>query len=149
MPLLAFDGFAQQSTIDDAGAAANGMYAGLPGLGADDLPQAGKDFVAELEPKLNGKPVEQFAPYAGQAADVVLRRSTDGTDREAIAAALFGLKVSDGIVGDFEIEPRAIRGSARSRSCKPARASSRRRDLPSGTARRGRTRLSGPLSRGR
>ncbi len=105
VPLIGFDGLAQQSTIDTGGAAAKDMYAGLPGLGADELPQTGKDFVSKLKPMLDGKPVEQFAPYAGQAADVLLDAIDGaGTDRAAVADALFGMKVSDGIVGSFTIE---------------------------------------------
>ena len=103
-PLIAFDGLAQQSTIDEAGKAAEGMYAGLPGLTADELPEAGKELVSELESRLGGEPIEQFAPYAGQAAEVALDAiEAGGTDRAAVAAALFGMRVDDGIVGGFEI----------------------------------------------
>ncbi len=105
LPLIGFDGFAQQSTIDGAGAAAKGMLAGLPGLGGDDLPAAGQDFVAQLEPMLDGKPVEQFAPYAGQAADVVLDAiDNGGAKRSSIVDSLFQTEITDGIVGSFKIE---------------------------------------------
>jgi branched-chain amino acid transport system substrate-binding protein len=107
VPLLAFDGFAQQTTIDEAGGAAKGMFAGLPGVGGDDLPGAGQDLVAQLEENLGAAPIEQFAPYAGQAAQVALYAiKEEGTDRSAISAALFGARIEDGIVGSFELTER-------------------------------------------
>ncbi len=106
VPLLAFDGFAQQSTIDEAGADADGMYASIPGLAPGELPPAGADLVSALEEELDGAPVEQFAPYAGEAATVVLDAiATAGADREAIIAAVFETSVTDSIVGSFDIEP--------------------------------------------
>ncbi len=107
VPLLAFDGFSQQATIDEAGGAAKGMLAGLPGIGGDDLPKAGQDLIAQLEESLGDGPIEQFAPYAGQAAQVVLDAIEEGgTDRSAISAALFGTQIEDGIVGSFEVTER-------------------------------------------
>ena len=104
VPLLAFDGFAQQATIDEAGNAAKGMLAGLPGVGGEDLPKAGQDLVAQLEESLGDGPIEQFAPYAGQAAQVALDAiKEEGTDRSAVSAALFGTQIEDGIVGSFEV----------------------------------------------
>ena len=75
--LLAPDGFAQQSTIDLAGSAAKGMYASVPGRVPQNLTGPGKKLVAELQAEVKG-PVELYAPYAGQAASVLL---------DAIAAA--------------------------------------------------------------
>ena len=104
VPLIGFDGLAQQSTIDEAGEAAEGMYAGLPGVTADELPEDGQELVSELEARLGDEPIEQFAPYAGQAAEVALDAIEEGgTDRAAITASLFGMQVDEGIVGSFEI----------------------------------------------
>ena len=102
--LMAPDGFAQQSTIDEAGAASAGMVASVPGRVPDLLPGPGKQFVKQLESKTGGQPVELYAPYAGQAAQVLLDAiESAGADRAAIAAALYGLSVKDGITGDFTI----------------------------------------------
>lgn len=104
--LLAFDGFAQQSTIDTSGGAAAGMYASVPGRAPSALTGRGKPFVTALQQQVGGKPVELFAPYAGQAADVVLQAISAGRgDRRATARALPGLKVTDGIIGTFSITP--------------------------------------------
>lgn len=102
--LLAPDGFAQQSTIDEAGAASAGMLASVPGRVPELLPGPGKQFVQELDAKTGGAPVELYAPYAGQAAQVLLDAiESAGSDRGAVAAALFGLEISDGITGAFSI----------------------------------------------
>src|SRR6476659_11204003 len=68
--LLAFDGFAQQATIDQAGPASAGMYASLPGKTPKSLTGAGSAFVKELKSQVGDEPVEVFAPYAGEAAEV-------------------------------------------------------------------------------
>lgn len=102
--LMAPDGFAQQSTIDEAGAASAGMIASVPGRVPDLLPGTGKQFVKKLETKTGGGPVELYAPYAGQAADVLLDAiAAVGLDRAAVAKSLNGAKVQDGITGSFTI----------------------------------------------
>ncbi len=102
--LLAPDGFAQQSTIDEAGSASNGMFATVPGRAPELLGGAGKAFVKKLASGLDGAPVEIYAPYAGQAAQVMLDAiASGGDDRDAVSSALFGIKVTDGITGDFEV----------------------------------------------
>ncbi len=104
--LLAPDGFAQQATIDDTGPAAAGMYASVPGRVPDSLTGPGKTLVGKLTQQAGGQPVELFAPYAGQAAQVVLDSvSTGGTERGKVIKALFATKVSNGITGSFRILP--------------------------------------------
>ena len=70
--LLAFDGFAQQATIDNTGPDAKGMYVSLPGKVPGALTGAGDVFVKELKSQIGDQPVEVFAPYAGQAAGVLI-----------------------------------------------------------------------------
>lgn len=102
--LLAPDGFAQQSTIDLAGKASKGMFASVPGQVPQNLTGVGKKLVAELEIKLNG-PVELYAPYAGQAAEVVLGAIGSGKDRAGTIAAVRSTSVHNGITGSFDILP--------------------------------------------
>ncbi len=101
--LLAFDGFAQQATIDDAGDAAAGMYVSLPGRSPETLKGPGKRLVRTLESGLDGAPVELFAPYAGQAAQVLLDAIAAGSARGEVITGLFETEVRDGIVGSFRI----------------------------------------------
>lgn len=102
--LLAPDGFAQQSTIELAGKAAKGMYASVPGEVPESLTGAGKKLVGELETELKG-PVELYAPYAGQAAEVVLNAIGKGKDRPGTINAVRSTSVDNGITGSFDILP--------------------------------------------
>ena len=103
--LLAPDGFAQQSTIDLAGKASKGMYASVPGQVPQNLTGQGKKLVGELEAKLGGGPIELYAPYAGQAASVVLDAIGAGRDRTGTIDAVRSTSVKNGITGSFEILP--------------------------------------------
>jgi branched-chain amino acid transport system substrate-binding protein len=103
--LLAFDGFAQQSTIDQAGGASAGTYVSLPGRAPGALTGAGSAFVKEVKAQIGEEPLEVFAPYAGQAAEVLLNAIRLGDTRAGTIAELFKTKVQDGITGSFVIAP--------------------------------------------
>jgi branched-chain amino acid transport system substrate-binding protein len=102
--LLAPDGFAQQSTIDLAGRAAKGMFASVPGEVPQRLTGPGKKLVGKLEAQVGG-PVELYAPYAGQAASVLLGAIGKGGNRSSTIEAVLATKVHDGITGSFRILP--------------------------------------------
>jgi branched-chain amino acid transport system substrate-binding protein len=101
--LLAPDGFAQQATIDEAGAAAEGMFVSVPGRTPESLTGPGKEFVDTLQEEIGDAPVELFAPYSGQATQVLLEAIAAGSDRADVVAALFETRIRDGIVGDVLI----------------------------------------------
>jgi branched-chain amino acid transport system substrate-binding protein len=103
--LLAPDGFAQQSTIQLAGKASKGMFASVPGEVPQNLTGPGKKLVGELEAELMGQPIELYAPYAGQAASVVLDAIGKGNDRSGVIAAVRSTSVHNGITGSFDILP--------------------------------------------
>ena len=103
--LLAPDGFAQQSTIDQAGTAAQGMYVSLPGRTPGSLTGSGGVFLKELRSQIPDKPIEVFAPYAGEAAEVLVDAIHEGRDRAGTIAQLFKTHVTDGITGTFSITP--------------------------------------------
>lgn len=106
VPLIAFDGFAQQSTIDEAASASEGMFASVPGSAPENLSPEGVKFSSDLEEKLGGAPVEQFAPYAGEAAAVLLDAVAEGgEDRAAIASAVLATKGGGGILNAYDIDP--------------------------------------------
>jgi branched-chain amino acid transport system substrate-binding protein len=103
---MAPDGFAQQSTIDKAGDAADGMFASVPGRAPENLAGRGKQFVSKLRKELKGRPVELYAPYAGEAAVLLLDAIAKAEGHRAGAIdALFRTKVRDGILGRFDFEP--------------------------------------------
>jgi branched-chain amino acid transport system substrate-binding protein len=105
-PLVAFDGFAQQSTIDDAGKDSLGMFASIPGSAPENLSAEGVTFADDLSAALDGAPVEQFAPYAAEAAAVLLGAiDTAGTDRAAITEAVLTTEGGGGILNPYDIGP--------------------------------------------
>ena len=102
--LLAPDGFAQQSTIQLAGSAAKGMFASVPGRVPQNLTGPGKQLVTKLQKEVSGA-VELYAPYAGQAASVLLGAIAKSGERAGVIEAVRETKVSDGITGSFSILP--------------------------------------------
>jgi branched-chain amino acid transport system substrate-binding protein len=103
--LFAFDGFAQQSTIDQAGRASAGMFVSLPGRAPGALTGAGDAFVKQVKAQVGDAPLEVFAPYAGQAAEVLIDAIRLGDTRAGTVAELFKTRVDDGITGSFAITP--------------------------------------------
>jgi branched-chain amino acid transport system substrate-binding protein len=101
--LLAPDGFAQQSTIDQAGSSSKGMYVSLPGKVPGSLTGEGSAFVKELKAQVGDQPIEVFAPYAGEAAEVLINAIKVGGTRTGTVDTLFKTHVTDGITGTFEI----------------------------------------------
>jgi branched-chain amino acid transport system substrate-binding protein len=100
--LLAPDGFAQQSTIELAGSASKGMFASVPGRVPQNLTGPGKTLVSELRQEVGG-PIELYAPYAGQAASVLLGAIAHSGQRAAVIEAVRATSVHNGIVGSFDI----------------------------------------------
>lgn len=102
--LFALDGFAQQSTIRLAGSAAKGMFVSLPGREPQALTGPGRHLVRQLRKRVRGA-LELFAPYGGQAADVMLGAIAKGNDRSGVMSAVFQTRVVNGIIGSFRIRP--------------------------------------------
>ena len=106
LPLIAFDGFSQQTTIDDAGSASAGMFASVPGSAPESLPPKGLALVSSLKKEVNGQPIEQFAPYAGEAAAVMLDSiAKGGANRAGTVRAIFATKGGSGILHKYDIDP--------------------------------------------
>jgi branched-chain amino acid transport system substrate-binding protein len=103
--LLAFDGLAQQSTIDAAGAAARGMFAAIPGRSVAALPPAGEAFVDALRERVRRDTLELYAPYAAQAAAVLLETvARTGKNRGRIASELNQTRIEQGIIGEVAFD---------------------------------------------
>ena len=103
VPLIAFDGFAQQSTIDKAGSASQGMFASIPGRAPDALTKDGATLVDKLKSEIGDQPVEQFAPYAGEAAAVMLDSiGQAGAHRAGVVDAVFSTH-GGGILGPYRL----------------------------------------------
>jgi branched-chain amino acid transport system substrate-binding protein len=103
--LIGPDGFTPISAVvDGAGQAAEGMYVSVAGQPNENLGPTGKKFVADFGATQAGGQVDPYSAYAAQSTEVLLTaiENSDGT-RADVAAKLFETKVTDGILGSFEI----------------------------------------------
>jgi branched-chain amino acid transport system substrate-binding protein len=101
--LLAPDGFTTQSTIDEAGSAAAGMYMSVAGQPIDSFTGKAKEFVdGLLAGPLSGKSIDPYAIYGGQAIQTMLDAiaASDGS-RSDVISKLFASDVQDGLLGTF------------------------------------------------
>lgn len=101
------DGFTTQQTIDEAGVAnTQGAFFSVAGIPTDEFTGSAADFIAEFEPTLGGDPVDPYAVYGAQAAQVLLdaiANSAPEYSRADVIAQVFETKVTGGFLGDFEI----------------------------------------------
>jgi ABC-type branched-subunit amino acid transport system substrate-binding protein len=98
------DGFTTQQTIDEAPEAAPGMFLSVAGVPIDKFKGKGAEFIKAFKPRLGGKPVDPYAIYGAQAAEVMLNAiaASDGS-RGDVIAKLFEQKINDGYLGTFGI----------------------------------------------
>jgi branched-chain amino acid transport system substrate-binding protein len=102
--LMAPDGFTTQQTIDEAGKAAAGMFMSVAGVPIDEFKGKGATFANDFKKTLGGKPIDPYAIYGAQAAQVLLDAiaNSDGT-RAKVIESLFSTKVKNGYLGTFNI----------------------------------------------
>ena len=84
--------------------AARGMFASVPGRVPPNLSGAGRRLVTQLRRQV-GSEIELYAPYAGQAAAVLLDAIARGKNRSGVIAAIFKTRIRNGITGSFSILP--------------------------------------------
>jgi branched-chain amino acid transport system substrate-binding protein len=98
--LIAPDGFSDPKSN---GADFDGSYVSVAGAPPTSLKGEGATFVKDFGDQIGATP-NPYSQYGAQAMDVMLDAigKSDGT-RAAVAKALFGLKVTDGILGTFTI----------------------------------------------
>ncbi|MGH3040355.1 MAG: branched-chain amino acid ABC transporter substrate-binding protein [Gaiellaceae bacterium] len=97
------DGFTQQSSIDESGVEnTRGAYFSVAGVPIDEFGPTGQEFIAAFEGRVGDQPVEPYAVYGAQAAQIVLEAiaNSDYT-RAGVIEQLFATEVSDGFLGDF------------------------------------------------
>jgi branched-chain amino acid transport system substrate-binding protein len=103
--LFAPDGFTPVSAVAaGGGSAAEGVIVSVAGTFNSKLGPKGKKFVSDFGATQSGGHVDPYAVYAAQAAQIVLDAiaKSDGS-REQVIANLFKTKVTDGILGSFQI----------------------------------------------
>jgi branched-chain amino acid transport system substrate-binding protein len=104
--LLAPDGFTTQATIDESGPASKGMFMSVAGVPIDSFKGTALDFIDGLQKgPLQNKPIDPYAIYGGQAAQVLFDAigASDGT-RSDVISKLFETNVQNGLLGTFKID---------------------------------------------
>jgi branched-chain amino acid transport system substrate-binding protein len=99
------DGFTTQQTIDEAGVEnTRGAFFSVAGVPIEEFTGSAAEFIAEFEPTLGGDPVDPYAIYGAQAAQIVLDSiaASDYT-RAGVIEQMFNTQVTGGFLGDFEI----------------------------------------------
>jgi branched-chain amino acid transport system substrate-binding protein len=98
--LFAPDGFSDPKSN---GSAFDGNYASVAGAPPTSLKGPGKQFITNFGKQIGATP-NPYSQYGAQAMDVMLDAiaKSDGT-RASVAKNLFGLKVTNGILGSFTI----------------------------------------------
>jgi branched-chain amino acid transport system substrate-binding protein len=103
--LIGPDGMNQFSTIvEGAAASAEGFLATIAVLPNHALPGPGREFADDFRRHYSQLPC-CFSVHGAQAAEMVLDAiaSSDGT-RSRVKAALFHMRVTDGLIGNFAID---------------------------------------------
>ena len=105
--LMLPDGFTTDSVFQRSEGGtpnAKGAFFSVAGVGIDKYTGAAQDFITGFKAKLGGKPVDPYAILGAQAARVLLDaiEKSDGT-RTSIIDQVFKTKVSNGLIGSFEI----------------------------------------------
>ncbi len=94
------DGFSDPTAN---GAVANGAYISVAGQPPQGLKGEGAKFVKSFGKSVGATP-NPYAAYGAQAMEVMLTViAKGGGDRARTTASLFGLRISNGILGDFTI----------------------------------------------
>ncbi len=107
--LLLPDGFTTDAIFDPAEGGtpdAKDAFFSVAGVPIDEFTGAGAEFgEAFKEAKLGGDPVDPYAIYAAQAAQIIIDAIAEaGADRAAVIDAIFATEVTDGLIGSFEID---------------------------------------------
>jgi branched-chain amino acid transport system substrate-binding protein len=106
--LLAPDGFAEQSLLEEAGPAARGLYVASAGVSLDHFPPAGRALATRLSAeRLGGGAVDPYALHGAEAARALLDAiaRSDGS-RRRVLGQLFRTKVKDGLLGSYAFDRR-------------------------------------------
>jgi branched-chain amino acid transport system substrate-binding protein len=103
--LLMPDGFTTQQTIDEAGVEnTRGAFLSVAGVPIDQFKGPALEFINGYKQNLGGEPVDPYAIYGAQAAQIVLDAiaNSDGS-RAGIIEQVFQTTVDNGLIGSFTI----------------------------------------------
>jgi branched-chain amino acid transport system substrate-binding protein len=97
------DGFTTQQTIDESGVDnTRNAFFSVAGVPTDEFTGAAADFITEFEPTLGGEPVDPYAVYGAQAAEILLNAiAASDYGRASVIEQMFATEVTGGFLGDF------------------------------------------------
>jgi branched-chain amino acid transport system substrate-binding protein len=98
------DGFTTQQTIDESGVEnTQGAYFSVAGVPVDQFEsQQAKDFITEFQATLGGEPVDPYAIYGAQAAQIIVDAiGNSDASRAGVLEQIFQTEVKGGYLGDF------------------------------------------------
>ena len=76
----------------------------IAGVPIDEFKGEAADFADKLKEALGGKPVDPYAIYGAQAAQIILDAIANGDgSRQSVIDGIFSTKVENGLLGTFEI----------------------------------------------
>ena len=106
------DGGYTPKFIDNAGAAAEGAYASLPGVPLDKMPN-GRDFASRYEAKFK-QPIQLYAPYCYDAVNVMIAAMQQaGSAEPAKYLPEIGKVVHDGVTAKIVFDEKGdLKGGA-------------------------------------
>ncbi|MCY7301583.1 MAG: branched-chain amino acid ABC transporter substrate-binding protein [Thermoleophilia bacterium] len=99
--LLTPDGFTLQQTIDDAGAASRNMFMSVVGQPIDSFKGKAEEFITKFKADYtNGRPVDPYAIYGAQSAEVMLSSiaASDGS-RSDVIKQMFAYQNDNSLLG--------------------------------------------------
>jgi branched-chain amino acid transport system substrate-binding protein len=97
------DGFTTQQTIDESGVEnTRGAFFSVAGVPAEEFTGRGAEFVEEFQDVLGDEPIDPYAVYGAQAAQILLDAiaASDYT-RAGVIEQMFAVTVEDGFLGSF------------------------------------------------
>jgi branched-chain amino acid transport system substrate-binding protein len=98
------DGFTTQQTIDESGVEnTQGAFFSVAGVPTDEFEsETAQTFITAFQETLGGEPVDPYAIYGAQSAQVMLDAiaASDGT-RPSVIEQMFATDVTGGFLGDF------------------------------------------------
>ncbi|MGH3023495.1 MAG: branched-chain amino acid ABC transporter substrate-binding protein [Gaiellaceae bacterium] len=99
------DGFTTQQTIDESGVEnTQGAFFSVAGIPVDEFTGSAAEFVESFQETLGGEPVDPYAVYGGQAAQIMLDAiAASDFSRASVIEEMFNTEVTGGLLGDFEI----------------------------------------------
>jgi branched-chain amino acid transport system substrate-binding protein len=99
------DGFTTQQTIDESGVEnTRGAFFSVAGIPVEEFTGSAAEFITSFQETLGGEPVDPYAVYGAQAAQIMLDAiaASDYT-RAGVIEQMFNTTVEGGLLGDFEI----------------------------------------------